>query len=181
MEFALIAPILFALVFGIFDFGRAMSASVTVTNSAREGARYASVHTTTMSVGTISGVNGRYGFQCPSGSPLSVSNASGPTGAAWRQLQAANLDLTQVTLSVYYYKSSNDPSTATAPDESQTCVNGAAKDVGSDGVSAPTYSPNSGDWVKVDVKYVYAPVTPLISSLMKNGITVDQTAIMVLD
>jgi Flp pilus assembly protein TadG len=43
VEFALIAPLLFLLVFGIIDFGLGLSASVTVNNAAREGARLAAV------------------------------------------------------------------------------------------------------------------------------------------
>jgi Flp pilus assembly protein TadG len=39
-EFALIAPILFILIFGIVDTARAYQAWVTVQGSAREGARY---------------------------------------------------------------------------------------------------------------------------------------------
>jgi Flp pilus assembly protein TadG len=181
MEFAIVAPILFGLVFGIYDFGRCMSANVTVTNSAREGARYGAAHTSTMAAGTVSGANGRFGFQCSTGSPLTVSNADGPTGAAWRQLQASNLDLTQVSITVSYYSSNNDPATSTAADETQSCNGTTAKDVGADKVSAPTYSPHSGDWVRVDVQYTYSPVTPVISSLVHNAITIDQTATMVLE
>ncbi len=39
VEFALIMPILFLLVFGIFEFGRAYNAQVSLTGAAREGAR----------------------------------------------------------------------------------------------------------------------------------------------
>jgi Flp pilus assembly protein TadG len=40
IEFALILPLFLLLLFGMIDFGRAYSASVTLTNAAREGARY---------------------------------------------------------------------------------------------------------------------------------------------
>jgi Flp pilus assembly protein TadG len=39
VEFALIAPILFMLVFGIYAFGRAYNAKVELTGAVREGAR----------------------------------------------------------------------------------------------------------------------------------------------
>jgi Flp pilus assembly protein TadG len=41
VEFALIVPILFAMIFGIIDFGRALFQYNNLTNAAREGARFA--------------------------------------------------------------------------------------------------------------------------------------------
>ncbi len=41
VEFALVAPLLFLLIFGIVDFGRAMFYQNEVTNATREGARIA--------------------------------------------------------------------------------------------------------------------------------------------
>jgi Flp pilus assembly protein TadG len=43
LEFGLIAVVLFTLIFGIIDFGRALFAYHFVANAAREGTRYASV------------------------------------------------------------------------------------------------------------------------------------------
>ncbi|MGH9744870.1 MAG: TadE/TadG family type IV pilus assembly protein [Candidatus Acidiferrales bacterium] len=43
MEFAFLVPVLFALVFGIIDFGRAMYSYHFVSNAAREASRWASV------------------------------------------------------------------------------------------------------------------------------------------
>lgn len=40
LEMALVLPILFAVIFGILEFGRAYNIFQTVTNAAREGARY---------------------------------------------------------------------------------------------------------------------------------------------
>jgi hypothetical protein len=40
LEMALVLPILFAVLFGILEFGRAYNIFQTVTNAAREGARY---------------------------------------------------------------------------------------------------------------------------------------------
>lgn len=44
VEFALVMPIVFLVLFGCFDFARAINAYVTVANASREGARYATVH-----------------------------------------------------------------------------------------------------------------------------------------
>lgn len=43
LEFALVAPIFFLVLFAIVDFGMAFHAWITVTNSAREGARLGAV------------------------------------------------------------------------------------------------------------------------------------------
>ena len=44
VEFALLLPILLILLFAIVDFGMGFHAYITVTNSAREGARLGAVH-----------------------------------------------------------------------------------------------------------------------------------------
>ena len=41
VEFAVIAPVMFLVVFGMFELGRAMSIQQVLTNAAREGAREA--------------------------------------------------------------------------------------------------------------------------------------------
>jgi len=45
IEFALIAPIIFILLFGIIDFGMALDRRITLQHAVREGARYAAVTT----------------------------------------------------------------------------------------------------------------------------------------
>src|ERR1700704_5776571 len=83
VEFALVAPVLISLVFGVFDFGRAMSANVTVNNSSREGARY--LIATAVSSG-LSSYN-----SCQSSSGATAPTSTSGQGAAWRQLKAASL------------------------------------------------------------------------------------------
>jgi Flp pilus assembly protein TadG len=43
VEFALVVPMLFILVFGIIDFGNALKSYITTSSAAREAARYASI------------------------------------------------------------------------------------------------------------------------------------------
>lgn len=43
VEFAIVLPLLVLLLFGIFEFGQAYNAYITVTHAAREGARLAAV------------------------------------------------------------------------------------------------------------------------------------------
>lgn len=47
VEFAVIAPVLFALIFGLFEFGRLVMVQHSVANAAREGCRQLSLATTT--------------------------------------------------------------------------------------------------------------------------------------
>lgn len=46
VEFAIVLPVLLALVIGIFEFGRAWNVYQVITNAAREGARIGVVQTT---------------------------------------------------------------------------------------------------------------------------------------
>jgi len=46
VEFALILPLFVLIVIGVFDLGRAFFGSITITNAAREGARYGTLHVT---------------------------------------------------------------------------------------------------------------------------------------
>jgi Flp pilus assembly protein TadG len=176
-EFALVAPILFALVFGIFDFGRGMSANVTVTNSAREGARYMATHATswTSPTGGIPAGQGRYDNGCQgSGSSPTAPASTTAQGQAWRQLQNANLTLSAVVMTVRFYASNNDPANGGAANDTFTCSNGSVSE------SNNSYTPQSGDWVQFEVSYQYSPTTPIISSLV-HSVTMDQTTTMVLE
>jgi Flp pilus assembly protein TadG len=44
IEFALILPVMVLFIAGIFDLGRAFFASITITNAAREGARFGTLN-----------------------------------------------------------------------------------------------------------------------------------------
>jgi len=56
VEFAIIAPVLFLLVFGIIEFGRAYNAQNTLTHAAREGIREYAI-TQDMSLGSTAARN----------------------------------------------------------------------------------------------------------------------------
>jgi Flp pilus assembly protein TadG len=43
-EFAIVLPLLLLVAFGVLDLGRIFHAAITITNAAREGARYAMIH-----------------------------------------------------------------------------------------------------------------------------------------
>jgi hypothetical protein len=59
VEFALVAPVLFLLLVGILDLGRAVNAYVTVSNAAREGSHYAILHPTAAPSAIASAVRAR--------------------------------------------------------------------------------------------------------------------------
>ena len=44
IEFALVLPLMVLIIAGIFDLGRAFYSSITITNAAREGARYGTLN-----------------------------------------------------------------------------------------------------------------------------------------
>ncbi len=67
VEFALIAPVFFLLLFSIVEAGRFMFYYETLNNATREGARYAIV-------------NGANALGCPTGPPAPRSVSCDPTG-----------------------------------------------------------------------------------------------------
>lgn len=72
VEFALIAPIFFLVLFSLVEAGRFMFFYETLNNATREGARYAIV-------------NGANSLGCPTGPPAPGSVACDPTGNAVKQ------------------------------------------------------------------------------------------------
>lgn len=72
VEFALIAPIFFLVLFSLVEAGRFMFFYETLNNATREGARYAIV-------------NGANSLSCPTGPPAPGSVACDPAGNAVRQ------------------------------------------------------------------------------------------------
>jgi len=182
VEFALVAPILIGLAFGVFDFGRGMSANVTVTNASREGARWLATQASQLS--------SPYGSACPSAGTTPSAPATSAQSKAWNQMQGAGLDMTanSVTmLTVYFYKSTNDPSANGAtPDLTVTCPISGGQFTGSTSVTTgsnsgdSTYVPATGDWVQFRVQYKYATETPIIHQLVPT-VTLDQTTTMVLE
>jgi hypothetical protein len=67
VEFALVAPVFFLILFAIIEAGRFMFYYETLNNATREGARYAIV-------------NGYRSLDCPSGPPAPNSRSCDPTG-----------------------------------------------------------------------------------------------------
>lgn len=93
VEMALLLPILLLLMVGMLDLGRAFYAYITITNAAREGARYAASHPTDDS----SSIAAAVAEAASSGYTISSSNVSLNSG---HSIQPG--DPITVTVSVNY-------------------------------------------------------------------------------
>jgi hypothetical protein len=71
-EFAIVLPVFLLIVFGMIDVGRVIWATDDITNAAREGAHYASLHGGTFCSATLSA-----SICCPTGPSLSGTPAPG--------------------------------------------------------------------------------------------------------
>jgi hypothetical protein len=71
-EFAIVLPVFLIVVFGMIDVGRVIWATDDITNAAREGARYASLHG-----GTWCSASGSTTVCCPTGPNLTSTPAPG--------------------------------------------------------------------------------------------------------
>ncbi|MGO4360840.1 TadE/TadG family type IV pilus assembly protein [Terrabacter sp. RAF57] len=98
VEFALVAPVLLALVLGIIEFGNWFNQQITVTSAAREGARAYAIHysESTFNLSTVvtnaapgvggvtATVGGVASGTCPAGSTVTITTTksfSSLTGA----------------------------------------------------------------------------------------------------
>jgi len=83
VEFALIAPVLILILVGILDLGRAINAYVTVSNAAREGTHYLSVHPTAAPSAIANMVHQRVVPLDPARVTVATSYYDGSTFQAW--------------------------------------------------------------------------------------------------
>jgi hypothetical protein len=156
VEFALVAPIFFLLLFSIIEFGRAAYYLQMLNNAAREGARYAIVH------GASSG--------CPSGpmpatTPPTV-NPCDPNGdrvvAATKQHALGVIDAAANAFDVDVLWCAKGLDVATCDDDLSANPQG-------------TGSNGRGEYVQVKVSYTFQPliagVVPLPSFTLTGGST----------
>jgi hypothetical protein len=140
VEFALVAPIFFALLLGIIEAGRFIFYYETLANAAREGARYAIVH----------GANS----SCPSGpAPAGETNGCDPDGSNVKDAVTNAAFSIVGTGDLFVY----DPIWT---------VRGAPKPEPSPGASS-TGTNARGDYVTVWVDFAYRPIVnlPLIPDI----------------
>ena len=153
VEFALVAILLFVMLFAIFDFGVFFAGRITATNAARSAARYAATHPTAWSNASSPASNTIQGRLISGAVPAAISN-----------------DDTHVTISYivpgvgagttcgHYSAASNSFVAATGYTQS-TCV-------------VP------GSLIQVHVHYIYTLAGPALSALglSPTSLTVDGSA-----
>lgn len=154
LEFALVAPIFFFILFAILEFGRAVYVTQVLNNAAREGARYAIVH------GAAS--------QCPSGpfpAAYGTDNPCDPTGDLYVvpkvksfAIAIPNTETADFAVSVRWC--ADDGDVGDCPD-----TNSVARGDGSN---------DRNETVVVSITYIYRPllgIVPLPSFTMTGGST----------
>jgi hypothetical protein len=180
-EFAIIAPIILLLTFGIIDFGRALYLYITLQQAANEGARVAVrasyfidpngvTHTWPTDSDVADAIQGHAVIMnlannpaCPNG-PL--PNNGNPVGSA--SLPAANTGWIFIT----------DPSAA-----GNGSPNGPRGGLGSypppnSGAGCNAVTPATGNEpIKVTLWYTFQPVTPLIQQAVGNNIVITAYAV----
>ena len=171
-EFALVAPVLLLLTFGIIDFGRALYFYVAAGNAAREAAHAAT----------------RYG--------IPVNNPTNCTPVGTTSLLPTNTGVT-CTASVHFPGATiqvptcpNGPIPATVPSPGVAWVYTTEPGVVAGGAPEATPSPNAAggdtpaasgscsavnpavgqEMLQVTVVYNFVPVTPLVSNVIGNHV-----------
>jgi Flp pilus assembly protein TadG len=109
VEAAMVLPLVFMFLFGILEYGRYVMTLQVLTNAAREGARYAQIHTQPVTVGgTTSGnatadvtnrVTQALGGQSLSGQTISIfaADAQGNNQGTWTNAQVGQSVAVEIT------------------------------------------------------------------------------------
>jgi Flp pilus assembly protein TadG len=153
VEFALVAIVLFVMLFAIFDFGVFFAGRITATNAARSAARYAATHPTAWSNASSPPSNSIQGRLVSGAVPAAISN-----------------DDSHVTISYIvpgvgagttcgHYSASTNSFVAATGYTQATCV-------------------IPGSLIQVHVRYIYTLASPALSALglNPNSLTVDGSA-----
>ena len=175
-EFAIIAPVILLLTFGIIDFGRALYLYLTLQQAANEGARVAvrasyfidpngTSHNWPKNSDVLSAVQGHavaaiLGNPCPNGP---IPNGGNPVGSA--SVPPTNTGWVFIT----------DPSTAGngTPNAPRGQVPYNPPPAGcNDAVAADGNQP-----LKVTLWYTFQPITPIIQQVIGNNIVITAYAV----
>jgi len=137
VEFAMVAPLFFVLLFAIMEGARFVFYNEMLNNATREGARYAIVH------------GGNTRDVCASGPPATGTVACDVSGANVKDaVRVAALSLI-------------DTGVLSIPDPIWTVINDDLPDPGD-----PSTGTNArGNYVTVFVDYSYSPIIPLLPSI----------------
>ncbi|MDQ6919064.1 MAG: pilus assembly protein [Candidatus Dormibacteraeota bacterium] len=158
-EFAMVAPVLLLLTFGILDFGRALYYYSAAGNAAREAARVATRASSPMPADSDVSSAGAIHFP---GATISVPGgcANGPIPSTPPSAGTAWLFITEPNPVAGSAAQLNPP--ANAP--------GGETPAGASGGCSAVNPAIGNQQLTVTVIYNYAPVTPLISTLVSGHI-----------
>ncbi len=157
VEMAMVLPVLTFLTFGLVDFGRAYYFQVSVTNSAREGAR----------VGILNIYTGPQNPSCSSANSYAtcpVQTDGNIINAVYNELAYSAIQPTSVTVCPPHDSAG---STAGCPDTSNRV------DKWNSGLAS-----NQNYYITVNVKYDFQLFTPLMQQLVGNPIHMSVTVQM---
>ena len=163
VETALLFPLLCLLVMGSVDFGRVFYYSVAITNAAREGARHGVYYDPTY--------NGGAG-----GNPW--DNDSGVLSAIQQEVPSGSLSINLIEpnppTATHCLTGGTPYPSAYYPTQANTGFVYICFNDGDGNTTAP-----QGGTIRVTVLYNFTPVTPIIQSVVGNGIHVEATSVMV--
>jgi Flp pilus assembly protein TadG len=96
VEMAMILPLLLLIVVGTIEFGRVLNVQVSMTQAAREGARYAAIHYKDTSGFDVSGKT-LAAAPALTGLPVTVTNNAAGCGAGLNVTVRTSVSLTSLT------------------------------------------------------------------------------------
>jgi TadE-like protein len=164
VEFAMIAPVLLLIVFGIVDLGRVLYFYVTIQQAASEGARVAVRFSTPLpaddDVETAvknHAIDMQLGNPCKNGP---ITSTAPPPNRGW----------------IFITQPSPDPSPVTTQPIPYNAPGGEPPAVASGSCSA--INPGAGHaQLQVTIQYNFVPITPLIQSAAANQIVIQSSAV----
>src|SRR6266478_5690021 len=155
VEFAIVAPLLLILIFGIVDFGRVIYIYVTLNQAVNEAVRVAirdspllPTNTDVESAARIHAVDVNLANPCPNGP---ITGATPPANQGWIYITEPNPPSTVETLS---------PSLENAPGGQMWAFN--------NGTCSATNPASNHAPLQVTIRYNFVPITPIIQQFI-NG------------
>lgn len=164
VEFAIIAPLLLVLLFGIVDFGRVIYTYITINQAVNEGARVAIRDSpqlpTNSDVETAAkrhAVDVNLANPCPNGP---ITSATPPSNQGWIYITEQDPPSTPEALS---------PALEDAPGGQMWAV--------STGTCSATNPAHGHAALQVTIIYNFVPITPLIQQWFTNHIVIEAAAV----
>jgi Flp pilus assembly protein TadG len=163
-EFAIVAPVLLLLLFGVVDLGRALYYYVTISQAANEGGRVAAAYSTPLPTDTAvetavqqHAVDTLLANPCRNGP---VTSQVPPANSGW-------IYITQVPAPATL--STSQPLPANAPGGEPSAAATA---------SCSAVNPSFGNQeLEITIRYNFVPLTPLIQQLATNQLVIKASAV----